>query len=115
MNQIEFEKINVSSAVKETESADGAVLLDIKQGICFSLNPVALRIWTMLKEHSTLDRILDCLEREFNRPRTELHNDVCDFVRQLEAKHLISYPSPFRRNTSWMTKILSSKTNDSTH
>src|SRR5208282_3160780 len=35
----------IAPSVRETASEDGAVLLDIEQGICFSLNPVGLRIW----------------------------------------------------------------------
>jgi hypothetical protein len=37
---IATEDIVIAPGVRETASEDGAVLLDIEQGICFSLNPV---------------------------------------------------------------------------
>src|ERR1039458_8095163 len=39
----------IAPGVRETASEDGAVLLDVEQGVCFSLNPVGLRIWELLK------------------------------------------------------------------
>src|SRR2546423_7552409 len=42
--------IKLSENVRETITQDGAVLLDIEQGLCFSMNPVGARIWEMLKQ-----------------------------------------------------------------
>ena len=47
---ITTEDIVIAPGVRETASEDGAVLLDIEQGICFSLNPVGLKIWELLEE-----------------------------------------------------------------
>jgi Coenzyme PQQ synthesis protein D (PqqD) len=84
-----FADITISPRVKQTESEDGAVLLDIEQGICFSLNAVGLKIWEMLKRRSPIEQIADSLEKEFHIPRNEIIADICDFVAQLELKHLI--------------------------
>src|SRR5580700_10033433 len=81
MNTINFEDITIASGVRETASEDGAVLLDIQQGICFSLNPVGLRVWTMLKQQFSLDQMADSLQQEFHAPRLELVADICEFVR----------------------------------
>ena len=59
----------IAPGVRETASEDGAVLLDIEQGICFSLNPVGLRIWELLKKRCSLDQIADALGQEFSVPR----------------------------------------------
>jgi hypothetical protein len=88
-NMPNLEDIIIAPGVRETTSEDGAVLLDIDQGICFSLNPVGLRIWEMLKQHHSLERIIDALERDFHVPRTDLAVDVREFLRELEFKHLI--------------------------
>jgi len=37
------------------------MLLEVEQGICFSLNPVGLRIWKLLKERRSVDQIVDAL------------------------------------------------------
>jgi hypothetical protein len=89
MSDIRLENISISPRVKQTESEDGAVLLDIEQGICFSLNAVGLKIWEMLKRQSPIGQIADSLEREFHIPRAEIIADVCDFVAHLESKQLI--------------------------
>ena len=49
---ITTEDVVIAPSVRETASEDGAVLLDIEQGICFSLNPVGLKIWELLKNAS---------------------------------------------------------------
>jgi hypothetical protein len=90
MTDTGFENISISPRVKQTENEDGAVLLDIEQGVCFSLNVVGLKIWEMLKRQSPIGQIADSLEREFHIPRAEIIADVCDFVAQLESKHLVT-------------------------
>ena len=49
----------IAPGVRETASEDGAVHLDIEQGVCLSLNPVGLRIWELLKKRCSLDQIAD--------------------------------------------------------
>jgi hypothetical protein len=90
MSDISLENISIPSRVKQTESEDGAVLLDIEQGICFSLNVVGLKIWEMLKRQCPIGQIADSLEQEFHIPRAQIIADICDFVAQLESKHLIA-------------------------
>ncbi len=107
MNAVNFSNITISPGVRETASEDGAVLLDIEQGICFSLNPVGLKIWRMLKEQFSLDQITDSLEEEFHTPRLELMADICQFVSQLEAKHLISCGASPRAKQGWWAKLSS--------
>jgi hypothetical protein len=105
MNTINFEDITIASGVRETASEDGAVLLDIQQGICFSLNPVGLRVWTMLKQQFSLDQMADSLQQEFHAPRLELVADICEFVRQLEAKRLINHGAVSPVSPGWLAKL----------
>ena len=79
----------ISPGVRETTSGDGAVLLDIEQGICFSLNPVGLRIWELLKTRSSIDQIADALVADFNVPRGQLLADTVEFVVALKTNHLV--------------------------
>ena len=94
-----LEDISISSGVRQTESEDGAVLLDIEQGICSSLNAIGLKIWEMLKRRSPIEQIADSLEQEFHIPRAELIADICEFVAQLESNRLITHGTgePARR------------------
>ena len=65
---ISTEDIVIAPGVRETASEDGAVLLDIEQGICFSLNPVGLKIWELLKKRYSVDQIADALAQDFAVP-----------------------------------------------
>lgn len=75
--------------VREVTSEDGAVLLDVEQGICFSLNPVGLKIWDLLEKNNSLDQIVDALATEFPVPRDQLRLDASEFIDALRAKNLL--------------------------
>jgi Coenzyme PQQ synthesis protein D (PqqD) len=96
----------IAPGVRETASEDGAVLLDIEQGICFSLNPVGLRIWELLKKRCSLGQIADALGQEFSVPRVQLLSDVTEFIEALEGKHLIYRPGHLAPKKSWFSRML---------
>jgi len=82
--------INLSKSVRETINQDGAVLLDIHQGLCFSMNPVGARIWEMLKQGYPPAAIADGLEKEFEGvARSELEVDIKDFLNELHRRRLV--------------------------
>lgn len=88
-DSIDTNDLTIGSGVREVTSEDGAVLLDIEQGICFSLNPVGLKIWELLKKKFSLDQIVDTLGAEFTVPREQLRSDALEFIEALQAKHLL--------------------------
>ena len=104
-DSITTEDIVIAPGVRETASEDGAVLLDIEQGICFSLNPVGLKIWELLKTHHSVDEIADDLAQDFPIPRSQLLSDVVEFLQTLEAKRLIRRPGRPSAPRSWLTRI----------
>lgn len=86
-------ELAIAPGVREVTSEDGAVLLDVEQGVCFSLNPVGLKIWELLKKGCSLEQIADALGREFSVSRTQLVSDASEFIATLEAKRLIRRPN----------------------
>ncbi|HEY6351203.1 MAG TPA: lasso peptide biosynthesis B2 protein [Candidatus Angelobacter sp.] len=73
------------------------MLLDIRQGVCLSMTPVAIQIWHMLKRNLSLDQITDCLAADFGEvPKQRISGDVVEFVADLEQKGLLvnAQPSP---------------------
>ena len=78
-----------SPSVREVETADGAVLLDIQQGLCFSINPVGARIWHLVKEQRSLGEIVDALAAEFHVPQEQVRGDVVEFAGILNQKGLL--------------------------
>ncbi len=97
--------IVIAPGVRETASEDGAVLLDIEQGICFSLNPVGLKIWELLKTHHSVDEIADDLVQDFRISRSQILSDIVEFLQSLEAKRLIRRPGHTVPTRSWLTRI----------
>ena len=98
--------IKVAKGVRETINQDGAVLLDIEQGLCFSLNPVGARIWEMVKNGRSLDEMTDALEKEFRLPRTQLLVDVSDFLKQLEKMRLVGEQSSRADKSGFFSRLL---------
>lgn len=78
-----------SSTVRDIANQDGAVLLDIHQGLCFSINPVGSKIWQMIKQQHSLDQVIDALADEFSIPKERIHDDVVEFTSMLTANGLL--------------------------
>ena len=77
----------VSPDVRATYTEDGAVLLDIGKGLCYSLNVVGARMWLTIDASQTgitLDGIVGALETHFNVPRQELETDIAEYLDKLE-------------------------------
>jgi hypothetical protein len=78
----------VSPDVRSTYSEDGAVLLDIRKGLCYSLNAVGARMWLTMEASQTgmtLEGIVGGLETDPNVPRQELETDMAEYLDKLLA------------------------------
>jgi hypothetical protein len=104
-NPISTRDLVIAPGVRETASEDGAVLLDIEQGICFSLNPIGLKIWALLKTHHSVDEIADDLARDFPISRSQLLSDVVEFLESLETKRLVHRAGQSAPRQSWLRRI----------
>ena len=80
----------VSDTVRSTHSQDGAVVLDIRQGEMFNLNPVGSRILELLKSGSSVAEVVDEISLKFNADRTVVECDVQEFVASLQEHRLIA-------------------------
>ena len=82
----------VSPDVRSTYSEDGAVLLDIRKGLCYSLNPVAARVWRTV-EASTLGvdlgGLVDAMETHYKVSRELLQHDTAEYLSKLEQIGLV--------------------------
>jgi hypothetical protein len=76
-----------------------------QQGICFSLNPVGLKIWELLKKRHSVDQIADEMAQDFPVSRPRLFSDVVEFLHSLEAKHLIHRSHHTVATQSWLARI----------
>jgi hypothetical protein len=81
--------LKLSKFVKATETQDGAVLLDIRQGVCFSVNPVGALIWRQLGDGTSPLAIAQHLSNVCSIPCQQAEVDVQEFVEQLKQRQLL--------------------------
>jgi hypothetical protein len=77
------DSIVVSEDVLFRELDDEAVLLNLKTGIYFGLNPLGTRIWQLIVTERALCRVLDAMLLEYDVERSVLETDLLELSRQL--------------------------------
>jgi hypothetical protein len=79
-----------SESVRDIENQDGAVLLDIRQGLCLSLTPCGAIIWNLLKVGRAEDEIARSLSSTFpDVALDEIYADMVNFTTALADKGLL--------------------------
>lgn len=81
--------LRVSPSVRLAETPDGAVLLDVTQGICFSINCVGVLIWKQAGEGRELDQIAEYIAETFNISLEQARIDTQEFLDVLKEKQLV--------------------------
>jgi hypothetical protein len=82
----------ISPDVRATYSEDGAVLLDINKGMCYSLNAVGARIWVTIESSPsgiTLDGIVGALATHYGIPYQQLQADTNQCLDKLRQSGLV--------------------------
>jgi hypothetical protein len=82
------DSIVVSEDVLFRALDDEAVLLDLKTGVYFGLNPLGTRIWQLIVEKHSLSGILEVVLREYNVERSVGEADLLELGRKLCASGL---------------------------
>ena len=82
----------VSPDVRSTYSEDGSVPLDIQKGLCYSLNPVAARVWSTVEASPSgvdLRGLVDVMETHYSISRERLERDINEYLLKLEQMGLV--------------------------
>ena len=79
----------ISDTVRSTHTKDGAVVLDIRQGEIFNLNPTGSRILELIKSGSSEAAIVEEISRQFAIDPTIVERDVQEFVASLHERQLL--------------------------
>src|SRR5260370_2207897 len=82
----------IAPDVRATYTEDGAVLLDIKTGVCYSLNPVAARLWVTMESSQTelgSRELVDVMETHYKVSREQLERDTAEYLSKLEQMRLV--------------------------
>jgi hypothetical protein len=84
------DKFTVSDDVVAREVGGEMVLLDLESGLYFGLDTVGGRIWELLCERPhTLKELCDCIETEFDAPRSEIEIDLLALAKDMSDQDLI--------------------------
>ena len=81
--------IKIAEDVVVQELDGEAVLLNMRTGIYFGLNPMGTRIWQLLSEHGEVKTVTTMLLDEYNVSEDQLRNHLSDFIEQLQSKGLV--------------------------
>ena len=71
-----------------------AVLLNLRTGVYYGLNPVGTRAWQLLGEHMRLARVADVMLDEFEVERAVLERDLLALGTQLLDSGLCRLQQP---------------------
>lgn len=98
--------LRIADSVRLAETQDGAVLLDIRQGLCFSINPVAVLIWKRVSEGCGIDEITEYLASTFTIPKEQARLDAEEFLQTLIEKRLVGASNGFKPRPARWRKIV---------
>ncbi len=74
--------------------AGQALILSLKDGIYYGLDPVGAQIWAMLKEQRTVAAIRDEIMRQYEVEADRCEGDVLELLEQMHEWHLIEVLAP---------------------
>src|ERR1700731_1816619 len=83
---------SVAPGVRSIYAENGALLLDIKGGCCYSLNGLAARVWVTIEGSPSgisFNGIVDVLETRFNLTREALEHAARDCLANLQLAALV--------------------------
>lgn len=69
--------------------ADEAVILSLRGGVYYGLNPVAARVWELVQEPRTIQSIREILMEEYEVDDEACTRDLLELVDQLREWNLI--------------------------
>ncbi len=82
-------RLQVPSDVAFRELEGESVVLDLRTGTYFGLNASGTRIWQLIEQYGTIDRVFDEMVKEFEVERDAVVRDVRTLVDQLLARGLL--------------------------
>jgi len=65
------------------------VMMSIENGEYYGLNPIGSRIWELIEQPKTIDKLISILTDEFDVTPEICENDVLAFLKELLEKNLI--------------------------
>src|SRR5205807_8449956 len=76
-------------SIRRVANADGGVVLDLRRGAMFRVNPVGARVLDLLEQGDSPAQIAQKLSAEFSVTLSEVQADVIQFVESLETRGIL--------------------------
>jgi hypothetical protein len=73
---------------------DEAVILSIKKGVYYSLNPCGNRIWSLIQKPITVGKIRDTLLEEFDIDKETCEKDLLSLLTVMKQEGLVVIEDP---------------------
>jgi len=82
-------RVAATTEVASAELQDEAVLLNLKDGVYYGLNPVGSRVWELVQEPRTVGEVCDTIASEYDVEPDRCERDVVSLVQELAASGLV--------------------------
>jgi len=87
-------KIKVSDDVVFRILGDEAVLLNLATGTYFGLDDVGTRMWQIISEHGSTDKVLETMRDEYDVEEDLLRSDLDKLINNLIENGLMKADAP---------------------
>jgi hypothetical protein len=81
--------LNLAPSVRSVFSQDGAVLMEIKQGMMYTSNPVGGRILELLSQGRSAENVVETISCECAVSKETVRHDLERFIEQLRSYGLV--------------------------
>lgn len=81
--------IRVKEKVVFRDLKGEAVLLNLETGVYFGLDSVGSRIWNLIQEHESLEKVLGILLEEYEVEKARCQKDLLEILAQMNEKGII--------------------------
>jgi hypothetical protein len=84
-----MKSIKIAPSVRSVFSQDGAVLMEIKQGLMYTSNPVGGRILELLTQGNSPEQVVESISRECDVEAETVRHDLEAFIEQLASYGIV--------------------------
>ena len=81
--------ISVTKEAVHCDVEDEVVILGLKDGVYYGLNPVGAFIWSLIQKPKTVAEIRDAVLEEYDVKKEVCENDLMELLTELSDKGLV--------------------------
>ena len=83
-------RISVNEDVLHQDLQGEAVLLNLKTGVYFGLDPIGTRVWQLFETHTVLSEIRDVIVAEYDVPAERCAQDLVALIGDMQKNELVT-------------------------